>query len=188
MQDSRSFAQVVAEGASMKPAEVDVATTISGVRVGMNTTAETTVPTGAPTDSVPLGGAGPLPIVRLPGGESYADAVKSRSVKLNGVPVSAGKVLGYVESLTNSTLQEQESVLSSWADDDQCFFDSIRIAHEAAKKDGVEQPQQGRDIDQSTGSFRQRRGRRGWRFIGVSEGSRNSGRRRRGYNNNNNNN
>ncbi|RNF26890.1 uncharacterized protein Tco025E_00853 [Trypanosoma conorhini] len=192
MQESRSFAEVVAGGAPVSPAELGGGSTTGGVAFNLSATTDATLLVGAPTDSAPLGGAGPLPIVRPPGGESYADAVKSRSVKLNGVPVNVGKVLGYVESQTNSTLQEQESVLSSWADDDQCFFDSIRIAHEEAeKKKETERLQQGKGTGQAEGCFRQKRSARGWRFIGgggESNNNNNSGRRHKGpYNNHNNN-
>ncbi|ESL05123.1 hypothetical protein TRSC58_07256 [Trypanosoma rangeli SC58] len=183
MQESRSFAEVVARGASTLPAELG-----GGVAFDLCATTDATPPLGCPTESAPFGGAGPLSRVRPPGGESYAEAVMSRSVKLGGVPVNVEKVLGWVESQTNSTLQEQESVLSSWADDDQCFFDSIRIAHEEAEKTkATERPQQGRGNNQSEGGFKQKRVRRGWRFIGGGESSNNSGGRRRGPHSNNNN-
>ncbi|RNE97329.1 hypothetical protein TraAM80_09384 [Trypanosoma rangeli] len=183
MQESLSFAEVVARGASTLSAELG-----GVVAYNLCATTDATPPLGCPTDSAPIGGAGPLPIVRPAGGETYVEAVKSRSLKLNGVPVNVGKVLGCVESQTNSTLQEQESVLSSWADDDQCFFDSIRIAHEEAEKSkDTERPQQRRGSGQSEGGFKQKRVGRRWRFISGGESSNNSGGRRRGPHSNNNN-
>ncbi|KEG15212.1 hypothetical protein DQ04_00141000 [Trypanosoma grayi] len=167
---SATFAEVVAGRLSIAPVQQDI---------------DSVAPTAATAESLspaPHVGTTFFTNVRPPGGESYADAVKSGSVKLDGVPVNPLKLVGFIESVTNSTMQEQESVLSSWADDDQCFFDSIRIAQEEQRKPQESQRDTGRQ--ERDGDCRREHGGRRWRFIGGGESSRNNNnnRRRRGNN------
>ncbi|ORC90320.1 uncharacterized protein TM35_000081180 [Trypanosoma theileri] len=183
MQENVTFAQVVGRRASINPMEPNNVDSGSGSATTVNAGDVVIIP-GT------VSGANSTMSVRPPGGESYANAVKSQSVKLGGVPVNAFKVVGCVSSVTNSTMQEQESVLSSWADDDQCFFDSIRIAKVEDPK-----PRETRAETESDdgpvridGGVRRNRGGRGWKFIGRGGGSNNNhnhnNRRRRGYSGN----
>ncbi|CBH16033.1 uncharacterized protein TEOVI_000285400 [Trypanosoma equiperdum] len=163
--------------------------------------------------SLPSHGALQNGLIVLPSrpsvGESYADAVKSASVKLGGVPVNVSKLDGH-ESVTNSTLQEQESVLSSWADDDECFFDSVRNALQNRNDEFELRGYPNNSLSYvnvgNNGSnnvygnsnnnyggysnFRRGRGSRGWRFINGNEANSSNGnthsnnnKKRKGYNN-----
>nr|CCC94024.1 conserved hypothetical protein [Trypanosoma congolense IL3000] len=139
--------------------------------------------------------------------QSYVDAVMASSVKLDGVCVDTSGT-DCRGSVTNSTIHEQESVLSSWADDDECFFESVQnaIGRNVAMCNVKEASSSGKPYSTSAhgiansvngrvgstfgeegGNSRRGRGNSRWRFVGGPETNTNrngNNRMRRGNCNN----